>query len=121
MLQLDANETALRRYMRQQDDDERRQKMIADRAVDLMAMGEYGHDTGDAIIEALDESSHSEVEAIGRAAHEGAAQLGNAILTRSFAYWHKMATDKATEEIDADWDSCRCHGIGCRQCRERDE
>ena len=121
MLQLDANESALRGYMRQQDDAERRQNMIADRAVDLMAKGEYGHDTGDAIIEALDESSRSEVEAIGKAALEGAQQLGNAVLSRSFTYWHQMATDKATEEVDSEWASCRCHGAGCRQCRERDE
>lgn len=121
MLQLDANEYALRGYMRQQDDAERRQQMIADRAVDLMALGEYGHDTGDAIIEALDESSRAEVEALGKAAIQGAQQLGNAVLSRSFAYWRQMATDKATDEIDAEWDSCRCHGVGCRSCNESDE
>ncbi len=31
------------------------------------------------------------------------------------------ATDKATEEVDSEWNSCRCHGAGCHQCRERDE
>jgi len=121
MLQLDANESALRSYVRQQDDAERRQNMIADRAVDLMTSGEYCHDTGDAIIEALDESSRAEVEALGKAALEGAQQLGNAVLSISFNYWHLMATDKATEEVNSEWDSCRCHGAGCRRCREIDE
>lgn len=121
MLQLDANESALRSYMRQQDDDHRREQAIANRVVSLMALGEYCHDTGDAIIEALDESSRTDVEALGKAAREGAQQLGNAVLARSFAYWHQMATDKATDEINDEWSSCRCHGAGCRSCRESDE
>ena len=121
MQQLCANESALRSYMRQQDDDHLREQMIANRVVSLMALGEYCHDTGDAIIEALDESNRAEVEALGKAALEGAQQLGNAVLSISFNYWHLMATDKATEEVDAEWNSCRCHGAGCRQCRERDE
>lgn len=118
MLQLDANESALRSYMREQGAEERRLQMIADRAVDLMTGGEYGHDTGDAIIEALDESNRAEVEALGKAALEGAQQLGNAVLSRSFAYWHQMATDKATDEVNEEWDSCRCHGAGCKLCNE---
>ena len=52
---------------------------------------------------------------------EGAQQLGNSVLSRSFTYWHQMATDKATKEVDSKWNSCRCHGAGCHQCRERDE
>lgn len=121
MLQLDANESALRGYMRQQDDDERRRNMIANRAVDLMATSAYAHDTGDNIIEALDECNHMQAEAIGLEARKGALHLGNAILARSFLYWHQMATDKATDEIDAEWDSCRCHGVGCRRCMEDEE
>lgn len=121
MLQLDANESALRAYMRQQDAAELRQRMIDERTIELMAGKEYAHDTGDNIIEALDECNHMQSEVIGLEAKKGAQQLGNAILARSFLYWHQMATDKATDEIDAEWDSCRCHGVGCRQCREDDE
>ena len=121
MLQLDANESALRDYMRQQDAAELRQRMIAERTIELMAGKEYAHDTGDNIIEALDECNHMQSEVIGLEAKKGAQQLGNAILARSFLYWHQMAMDKATDEVDADWDSCRCHGAGCRSCKERDE
>ncbi len=121
MLQLDANESALRGYMRQQDDGELRAKAIEDRAYDHMAFGEYSHDTGDAIIEALDETSRTQVEALSKAAKEGAQALGNLVLSISFEYWQRMAKDKATEEIDSEWNSCRCNGAGCRQCLERDE
>ena len=118
MLQLDANESALRGYMRQQDDAEIRQRMIAERTIELMAGKDYAHDTGDNIIEALDECNHMQSEAIGLEAKKGALHLGNAILARSFLYWHQMATDKATDEVNEEWDSCRCHGAGCKLCNE---
>lgn len=121
MLQLDANESALRGYMRQQDDGERRAKAIEDRTYDHMAFGEYSHENGDAIIEALDETSRAQVDALSKAVKEGAHALGNLVLSISFDYWQRMATDKATEEVNAEWDSCRCRGAGCRQCQERDE
>lgn len=121
MLQLDANESALRNYMRQQDDDERRANAIANRAVALMAFGGYSHDTGAAIVEAIAECNNAQYQALGKAAREGAQQLGNAALAISLAYWNKMATDKATDEVNDEWDSCRCHGAGCKSCRERDE
>jgi len=121
MLALDANESALRNYMRQQDNDERRIKMIADRVVDLMACGEYAHDTGNNIQEALSEMPAAECDALGRAARQGATALGNAMLSVSFQYWHKLAEDKATEEVDDAWGSCVCHGAGCRRCREDEQ
>ena len=52
------------------------------------------------------------------ATYDEHAKILRAILARSFLYWHQMATDKATDEIDAEWDSCRCHGAGCKLCNE---
>lgn len=115
---LDANESALRTYMRQQDNDERRATMIADRAVDLMALGEYGHDTGDAIQEAIAECSVAQCAELGKAANEGSQKLGSTMLAISFAYWHKLAEDKATDEVDDAWGSCVCHGAGCCRCTD---
>lgn len=121
MLQLCANESALRSYMRQQDDEERRTKMIADRVVDLMATAEYAHDTGDHIQEAISEANQNDCIRLGKTARLGSVNLGNCMLDISFCYWHKLATDKATEEVNDEWNSCRCHGAGCRSCRESDE
>ena len=120
-MMLDANESALRTYMRQQDDDQRRAEHIGARTVALMACGGYSHDTGDAIVEAIAECNNAQYQALGKAAREGAQQLGNAVLAISFAYWHKLAGDRAADEINDEWDSCTCHGAGCRKCQEDDE
>jgi hypothetical protein len=120
-MMLDANESALRTYMRQQDDDAKRASMIELLTVDLMARSEFAFDTGDAIVEAIAECNNAQYQAIGRAAREGAQQLGNVVLAISFAYWHKMAMDKATDEINSEWDSCKCHGTGCKHCKEDGE
>lgn len=117
---LDANEYALKQYLRTFDDDARRKQMIDDRIVDLMA-GEYRHDTGDAIVEAVSECNNKQYQEITEAAKGGAQSLGNAILLISLCYWTKMASDKAEEQVNDEWDSCRCHGQGCRSCRPGEE
>lgn len=121
MTLLDANESALRNYMRKLDSEEWRIKLIEDRVIDLMATSEYAHDNGTAIQEAISEASLKDCEMLGLAARKGALFLGSAMLNISFQYWHKMAEDKATDEVNAEWDSCRCHGAGCKFCQERDE
>jgi len=116
-----ANTAALNAYLRQQDDGDRRAEMIANRTIALMASGSYAHDTGEAIVEAIAECSNAQYQALGKAAREGSAQLGNAVLAISFAYWKGLAESRATDEINDEWDSCTCHGAGCRKCREDDE
>lgn len=106
----------LNRYLREQDELEHLADAIEDRASELFA-GEYRHDTFAAISEAMGEASGEVAEGIAKAARMANLEaLGRAVLTCSAAYWEAQARRKATDEVNAEWNSCRCHGRGCPKC-----
>lgn len=108
----------LNRYLHKLDEDERRADLIEDRTAELTA-SEYRCDTFPAISEAMGELAGEGAEAITRAAQSNDfGALGRAIYTASAAYWQAQARSKATGEVNAEWDSCRCHGKGCRLCND---
>lgn len=108
----------LNRYLHQIDEDERRADLIEDRSAELFRT-EYRHDTFPAISEAMGEASGETAEAIAKAARMANLEaLGRAVLTCSASYWEAQARKQATEEINAEWNSCRCHGKGCRLCQD---
>ena len=108
----------LNRYLHQIDEDERRADLIDDRTAELFA-GEYRHDTFSAIGEAMGEASGEVADAIEAAAKAADfTALGRAVLTCSASYWEAQARRKATGEINEEWNSCRCHGKGCRLCQD---
>ena len=106
----------LNRYLHQLDEDERRADLIEDRTAELFA-GEYRHDTFAAISEAMGEASGETAESIAKAARmANLEQLGRAVLTCSAAYWEAQARKQATDQVNAEWSSCQCHGRGCPKC-----
>ena len=106
----------LNRYLHQIDEDERRADLIEDRTAELTA-SEYRCDTFAAISEAMGEAAGEVADAVEKAAQSNDfAALGRAVLTCSAAYWEAQARKKATDDVNEDWDSCRCHGKGCPKC-----
>lgn len=94
--------------------------MVIDRTAALM-IEKYRHDDAEAILVALSEISDMDQKYMAKAIPLGAEALGNAILNISFGYWSRCAKEEAEREISEQWDSCRCHGVGCGHCRSDDE
>lgn len=91
--------------------------MVIDRTAALM-IEKYRHDDAEAILVALSEISDMDQKYMAKAIPLGAEALGNAILNISFAYWECIAKEEAESDIAEQWDSCQCHGLGCRHCTE---
>jgi hypothetical protein len=106
----------LNKYLHQLDEDERLADAIEDRASELFA-SDFRHDTFAAISEAMGEATGETAEAIAKAARMANLEaLGRAVLTCSASYWEALARKQATEEVQAEWNSCCCHGRGCSKC-----
>ena len=91
--------------------------MIRDRTVALMAE-RFPHDTAEAVLEAFSEIGEGDFRYFQKTLPLGAEKIGNALLNISFAYWERQAKAEAERQIAAQWDSCQCHGLGCRHCTE---
>lgn len=117
---LDANEVALKNYLRELDDGDRRMSMIRDRANELMHAS-FNHLTFSNIVEALSEASNQEAVMFEQALKAGNEYIGKAVVTISHDYWYALALSQAEDEINDEWSSCTCHGVGCSRCREDDE
>lgn len=97
--------------------DDLRTAMIIDRTTALMAE-KYRHDDAQAVLEALSEIGETDYQYLAKSLPLGAEKLGNAILNISYAYWERRAKEQAARDIAEQWDSCQCHGLGCRHCTE---
>ena len=100
--------------------EELRAAMVRDRTTALM-VEQFQHDTIEAILEAFSEIGERDFNYFKKTIPMGAERIGNALLNISFSYWEGKAKEEAERQIAAQWDSCRCHGVGCRHCREDDE
>lgn len=116
-----ANTAALNSFLKAQEDGERRAEMVEAETAALMADGEYKHDTAEHVTEALSEAGEADMKYLNSTMPLGAEAIGNAVLNISFGYWRALAKRKADENVTDAWNSCKCHGAGCRSCRADEE
>ena len=99
---------------------ELRAARVIERTAALMAE-KFQHDTPQALLEAFSEMGERDYEYFKKSIPLGAEKFGNALLNISFGYWERRAKEEAERQIAAEWDSCQCHGFGCRHCTEHKE
>lgn len=129
-MNLCANESALRSYLRTVDQEERRVTAIENRASQLM-LTDCSDSKTDMALEALQEISEAVCDAIavhqGHIGHKCCAVekarhfefIGRLVSAHLQRYCAKEATRIATHEINQA--SCpHCFDAGCPKCRERD-
>lgn len=112
-----AVESDLRRYMRQQDEAEARDRIVEQRAEELMRDGEEcDHFTVFNLSEAMGEFDNTGMEALVKLLKAGnTAGAGLALSTLVQDYWQRMAARQAGREIENA--TCRhCYDQGCYRC-----
>lgn len=112
-----AVEADLRRYMRQQDEAEARDRIVEQRADELMRDGEECDPfTVFNLSEAMGEFDNTAMEAMVKLIKAGnTAGAGLALSTLVQDYWKRMATKQAEREIENA--TCRhCYDQGCYRC-----
>lgn len=107
----------LNRYLRQQDEAEARDRIIEQRAEELMRDGEECDPfTVFNLSEAIGEMDNTAMEALVKLLKAGnTAGAGLALSTLVKDYWQRMASKQAEREIENA--SCRhCYDQGCYRC-----
>jgi hypothetical protein len=93
-----------------------RGERIAERAMLIMHFAEFSHNDIDNLLKALASMNAIDTAYVASAIPNGQEALGNAMLTVSYDYWQTKASAEAERQIAEEWDSCRCHGSGCKNC-----
>ena len=114
----------LNRYLARYDEAEAREDAVEARMEELMEKGqEYYPFSIEHLAEALSEMSRKEFDRLSQFLTEpGGLQKAGAVVSVAVeTYWEEQARKQAEKDVDGEWDSCRCHGRGCRRCQEDDE
>lgn len=115
-----ANTEALNAYMRKIDDGERRQEAIDEEVERLTEQGgEFYPFSTDHVAEAMSELGANDLDRIAQFCDQtNVAMAGGALYYAIKNYWLHLAKSKAEEQVEGYWNSCVCHGRGCRLCDE---